>query len=248
MNFIKKITMVFGVSVLFGYCQLFAQSAEELFPKGIQLEEVKGELEKAIEVYQTILTKYPESKSIAAKAQLHVGLCYEKLGKTEAMKAYELVLQNYQNYEDEVEVASLRLSKLKKDQEDEQFVIDLYEKGADLRDGTMLDNSSLSPDGLKILGIDYTMGQNVGIYDRNTKKVEVITKYDWSSENNYWTYYPIWSPDGKEVAYMYGDWKGEEGCGIKISTLIGKTQNLIKNEFVKANFIPGEWSKDGKSI
>ena len=90
MNNRKTLTIIMAISMILGSYQSVAQTAEELFPKAMQLEEVKGELEKAIEVYQTIITQFSADRQIASKAQLHIGLCYEKLGNKEARKAYEL--------------------------------------------------------------------------------------------------------------------------------------------------------------
>ena len=112
MNSRKTLTMILAISLILGSYHSFAQTAEELLPKAIQLEEVKGELEKAIEVYQTIVTSFPENKAIAAKAQFHIGLCYEKLGLKEAQKAYQQVLDNYPDQHSEVALAKERLSQL----------------------------------------------------------------------------------------------------------------------------------------
>jgi len=112
MNNRKTLTMIMAISLILGSCQIFAQTAEELLPKAIQLEEVKGELEQAIEVYQTIVKDFPENRSIAAKAQFHIGLCYEKLGFKEAQKAYQKVLDNYPEQQQEIALAKERLNKL----------------------------------------------------------------------------------------------------------------------------------------
>lgn len=113
MNSRKTLAIFLAISLIFGSYRSFAQTAEELFPKAIQLEEVKGELEKAIEVYQEILDKFSDNRSIAAKAQFHIGLCYEKLGLKQAQKAYEEVIINYPDQSGEVAQARERLSRLK---------------------------------------------------------------------------------------------------------------------------------------
>ncbi len=112
MNSRKTLALCMAISLILGICQSFAQSAEELLPKGIQLEEVKGELEKAIEVYQTIVTKFSANRPIAANAQFHIGLCYEKLGLKQAQKAYQTVIRNYGEQKEIVAQAQNRLSKL----------------------------------------------------------------------------------------------------------------------------------------
>ena len=60
------------------------QTAGELFEKALYVEEGQGDLQKAIELYQDIVKRFPENREVAAKAQLHIGLCYEKLGTKEA--------------------------------------------------------------------------------------------------------------------------------------------------------------------
>ena len=110
----KALALCMAIGLILGNYQAFAQTAEELFPKGIQLEEVKGELERAIEVYQTIVDKYSENKTIAAKALFHIGLCYEKLGKQEAQKAYQRLIEEYPGQIQEVNLAKKRLANLVK--------------------------------------------------------------------------------------------------------------------------------------
>ena len=102
--------MIILISLLLGGYPSFSQTAEELLPKAIQLEEVKGELEKALEIYQTIVSEYPDNRPVAAKAYYHIGMCYEKLGKKDAMKAYKQVIQNYGEQKEVVAKAQGRLS------------------------------------------------------------------------------------------------------------------------------------------
>ncbi|MDH4220408.1 MAG: tetratricopeptide repeat protein, partial [Candidatus Aminicenantes bacterium] len=73
-------------------------------------EDVQGDLQKAIELYEQVLKQFPENREIAAKAQLHIGLCYEKLGLREATIAYQTVIQNYGEQKEAVAKAQERLS------------------------------------------------------------------------------------------------------------------------------------------
>jgi Tol biopolymer transport system component len=225
----------------------FTQESKQLFQQGLMKENGEGNLQDAINIYEKIVADESAENSVKAKAQLHIGLCYEKMGKEEAIKAYELVIQNYRNYEDEVQLASSRLSKLLIVVDDEDMVIiNLYDKGADVAKGTMLENSALSPDGAKLVGIDFTLGQNVALYDLKTKKIKLITNYDWTTEGHGWTYFPAWSPDGKEVVYMYSDWSGGN-MEVHISNLQGEKRTLISKP-TSAQIIPRQWSNDGKNI
>ena len=71
-----------------GKAAVSQQTAGELFEKALYVEEGQGDLQKAIGLYQDIVKRFPESREVAAKAQLHIGLCYEKLGLKEAEKAF----------------------------------------------------------------------------------------------------------------------------------------------------------------
>src|SRR4030065_43449 len=90
------------------------QSAEQLYKSGLYEEEVGGDLQKAIGIYQDLLKRFPDSRGIAAKAQLHIGLCHEKLGAKEAEKAFQKVIDNYPEQSEAVREARDKLSLLLK--------------------------------------------------------------------------------------------------------------------------------------
>jgi Tol biopolymer transport system component len=71
------------------------QSAEVLLGAALHQEEVEGNLEAAIAAYRKFLGAYSDNRALAAQAQFHIGMCYEKLGRREAQKAYEEVLAKY---------------------------------------------------------------------------------------------------------------------------------------------------------
>src|SRR4030043_2436227 len=88
------------------------QSAEQLYKTGLYEEEVGGDLQKAIGIYQDILKRFPDNRGIAAMAQLHIGLCHEKMGTAEAEKAFQKVLDNYPEQSEAVREAKEKLSVL----------------------------------------------------------------------------------------------------------------------------------------
>ena len=120
MRKIKKMSLVLFLSTI-GLFFLFdnlssQQIPEELFEKALYMEEAQGDLQKAIELYEQILKQLPENRGIAAKAQLHIGLCYEKLGLQEAPKAYQKVLDDFPDQKEVVKMAQEKLSVLRKAQ------------------------------------------------------------------------------------------------------------------------------------
>ncbi len=72
-----------------------AQSGYDLLQQALIKEHAAGELEAAIGIYRQIVTKFEDDRPLAAKALLRIGRCYEKLGKRQAVAAYETVCRAY---------------------------------------------------------------------------------------------------------------------------------------------------------
>lgn len=76
--------------------QALAQTPAELLQKGIYAEETVGDLDQAIQVYQSVVKKAEASRDAAATAQLRIGLCLQKQGKTDkATSAFQRVVDQY---------------------------------------------------------------------------------------------------------------------------------------------------------
>ncbi len=88
------------------------QASGQLFEKALYSEEVEGDLAAAIELYQQILEENPDNRQLAARAMLHKGLCYEKLGSEQARQAYYDVLSKYSEQAEETAIARERISSL----------------------------------------------------------------------------------------------------------------------------------------
>ena len=71
MNRKTKIQIVILLALLLGSQSVYSQTAEELLPLAIQLEEVQGELEQAIEVYQDL-----KKHKGTAVAKVEQGICH----------------------------------------------------------------------------------------------------------------------------------------------------------------------------
>ena len=242
----QKLFLLLVIFLTTGISSIVAQENQDykvLFEKAMYTMETKADLNEAITLFESLIKTYPNEKEYVAKALFYVGMCYEKLGNLKARQYYEKVINNYGDQSEMVQLAQIRLNRILKTEKpanEELSVINLYEKGS------WMENSSLSPDGTKIAGIDYSIGQNISVYDRLTDKTQMITKYKWTSEPFGITYYPVWSPDGKEIVYMFTDTPGI--WELQVSTLQGKTRTLIKNEHNEEKMIPKQWSQDGNNI
>lgn len=227
--------------LLLGCSQAFTQTAEELLPKGIQLEEVNGELEEAIEVYQTIVAQYPENRSVAAKAYVHMGKCYEKLGKQDAQKAYKTVILDYADQENMVSEAKIRLAALNPSEiasnKNEMTVRKVWEQ-EDLLGET-------SPDGKHLSFVDWDTG-DLAIYEiASGKKQRLTNKGSWEDPVQF-AESSKWSPDGRFLVY---GWYGEnDKYDLRIFDLESSQSHVISNKKEISYYYPFDWSPDGSEI
>jgi len=248
MRKIQKMSLIFFL-VLFGLFFLIGnllsqQTSEELFEKALYMEEAQGDLQKAIELYEQILKQFPENREIAAKAQLHIGLCYEKLGLQEAPKAYQKVLDDFPDQRDIVKIAQEKLSVLLKasavvEKGTEEFTIrkvwaDPY---ADIY-------GEVSPDGRYI---SYADGDNGDIALRNlvTGENRRLSNKDTWFDSADCAQYSIWSPDSKSIAYSWY-YEKDNITDLRIYGLEDSKHRILYN---KSNYIqPLDWSPNGKYI
>jgi Tol biopolymer transport system component len=230
------------------------QSAEQLYQSGLYKEEVEGELEKAVAIYERILKDFSGNEATAAKALYHIGLCYEKLGKQEAQKAYQRLIDEYPGQKREVALAKERLARLTETIEKVPHK-PTFRK---LRIPTKLSwVMQLSPDGKKVifaspsdkklwmmplsgkLGSEFPGAPSI----LNTGDVEV----DWSGL--------AWSRDGKWIVFnewTQGEkWKEKEGNqGMYIVSAEGGKPKKVHENYRDARIVNYRMSlsPDGKIL
>lgn len=178
-----------------------AQTPEQIYQKGLMKEEGEGALQDAIDLFNQVADNSNADISLQAKALLHIGMCYEKLGKDEATKAYQRLVNNFPGQKNEVAIARERLSRLilltdKKDREP------LTPKFTKIKIPTKLSSSvKLSPDGKNLALVSegklwkMPLSGNIGP-DFPGKPVQVNTEglvVEW--------YGLAWSGDGKWIAF-----------------------------------------------
>ena len=91
---------------------LQSQSATALFEQALLKENAEGSLNEAVALFSRIAGDKTADPSIRAKAQLHVGICYEKLGRREAGAAYQKVIDAFPQQQQEVGLARERMARL----------------------------------------------------------------------------------------------------------------------------------------
>jgi Tol biopolymer transport system component len=230
--------IILAVFLTFGFQN--SSDHKVLFEEAKFTMETKGDLEGAIKLFEQILAKYPDQREYAAKSQLFIAQCYEKQGQAKAIKAYELVVKNYPDQTELVSLARSRLTSIKAKNTGAVKVTQLSTGDFYLEGGT------LSPDGTRMAGVSFEIGQNIAVMNVGEDKITQVTRFDWEREGG-WTYEPVWSPDGTEIAFMFGDWFDKKPGELRITTLGGEQRTLYtcaKDESI----YPQQWLPTGEAI
>ena len=207
---------------------LAQETAEELYQAGLYQEEVQGNLQQAIDLFGRILIRFPGNRAVGARAQLHIGLCYEKLGQQEAQQAYRRVIADFPEHAAEVAVARDRLAEIERalDELNRQPSFQRVEIASKPRSGV------LSPDGSHLAfvadGAVWTVpiqGQvGPGIAGEPTRLTEPMGAHRIGLS---------WSANGEWIAFNAEE-EGEEGIFV-IAATGGEPRRIPGNHFRGAN-------------
>jgi len=248
---IKLITTVFLIAILGALLSLAGSTRQAddpavLLRAAIEKEEVDGDLQGAIDMYKQLIAKYGGNRAIAAKAQLRIGMCYEKSGLKEAQEAYQKVIDDYPGQTEAVKLAKEKLALILK----AKSVIEKANKEFKIRhiwtwpELTVFGSSSLN--GKYLSFVDWTTG-DLAIREIATGKQRRITnKGAWDDEHPGYALTSRWSPDSKQVAYTWVTANNNsELRTVGLDSL--KPRILIKEK--EGEWIdPVDWSQDGKNI
>lgn len=237
---IKLITTISLIAVL-GVLLSIVGSARQADDPGVLLraaiekEEVEGDLQGAIDLYKEIIVKYGGNRAIAAKAQLRIGMCCEKLGLSEAQNAYQKVVENYPDQAEEVKMAKEKLSILQKvkvlvEKGEKELKLSKIYTGEDYID-------SISPDRQKLALIRQN---EIWVRDIATGKDVSLT----TGQNMNWN--TLWSPDSQWIAFVDSD------KNIKIVSLKGGPPRMLVSADQSlekpVEMMPTSWSSDGREV
>jgi Tol biopolymer transport system component len=223
------------VVVSSGYAQ---QNAGVLLQSGLYKEEVNGDLEAAIKVYEGVLKDFPKDRLVAAKAQLHIGLCYEKLGTTEARTAYESVVRDFADQSDIVAQARVRLAALGGPGAAGELVTRRVLADASGVGGV------LTADGKYISRIDEDTGDMVQFEVASGQTSRIPNKGGAAAKETPYEY-QAFSRDGKQIAY--DSYTKDSVPQLRIRNLDGSGLRTLYSE-KGYDVRPLDWSPDAGSI
>ena len=217
------------------------QSAEQLYKSGLYEEEVGGDLHKAIRTYQDLLKRFPDNRKIAAKAQLQIGMCHEKLGNAEARTAYERLVRDYADQAEIVAQARVRLAALGGPGGAGGLVTRRV-----LTDATDV-SGVLTADGKYISKMDQNTGDMVQFEVAGGQTSRITNRGPVNEKGDVYEF-PVYSRDGKQIAYCSYTKENDWGPQLRIRNLDGSGLRTLYSEKGVENLIPVDWSSDAESI
>ena len=208
--------------------------AEVLMQAAQQKQLVEGRLDEAIQLYKRVLQEHSGNRPAAAQALLEMGECYEKLGNTEATKAYERLLRDYGDQDQAVAAARKHLAVLGQPVSGNRSEMGTRRVWAGPGWDVL---GSVSLDGRHMSYVDWTTG-DLALLDLGTGKTRHVTDQAESYGN---AFFSAISPDGKQVAF---EWSTDASAELRLAGLDGSATRVLSKEAV----IPNDWSPDGKYL
>jgi Tol biopolymer transport system component len=215
-------------------------NAEVAFRAALQQENVKGDLKAAIQQYQKILEAYPQDRSVAAKALLHIGECYEKLGQSEASTAYQRLLRDYADQSAEANEARARLAEFSRGSRGVEMVAQRLWAGpeADVEGG-------VSADGRLLSYVDWDTG-DLAVRDLATGQNRLVThKGSWADSSEF-AEASVPSPNGAQIAYAW--YNKDNFYELRVINTDGSNMRVLYRNPEVDYLEPKSWSPDGKEI
>lgn len=221
------------------------QNPRELFEQARMLDEGNQSLTEAIALYRRVTTLATDERTLAAEAQLRVGVLYERLGRAEAHKAYERVLRDYADQQEQVTAARTRLAALTRAAAgpDEPKGLTVR-RVTPIRDWGSLDfMGEVSPDGRYISYVNWSTWPraNMAVYDVRTGERRDLTNVEHRGYGDT----SFWSPDSKQLGYI---WYVGDRASLRIVNIDGGEPRIIAPFSEEGVPYPQAWSQDGKYI
>lgn len=216
------------------------KSAEELYQTALVMKEGRGDLEGAVKLFARILSEYPKDRAVAGKAQLQIGLCYEKLGESRAQEAYHKVIADFQDQPEVVKLARERLEALAKP----SAPAAPPSGGMVLRE-VDLPSGKISPDGKWIASGEYDV--NISLYEIGTKKKTLLTHYKSGAKLMNMIWGIGWDHSSQSIAYIL--WETESLSSLHLVDLTGAHDKVVYE--LSGNGLLMDfagWSRDGKTV
>jgi len=224
-----------------------SKEAEVLYHRGVQLEEVKGELKEAIAVYEKLIKEFVDVRTIAAQALLRIGNCYEKLGQNESKAAYQRIIRDFGDQAEIVAEARVRLAALTGAAgATGGSTMAVRRVWATPKGDSSISMGQVSPDGRFVTFTDWSTG-DLAIHELATGQDRHLTNNGPYGTSDEFTEFSVPSPDSRQVAY---NWYNSDGSyDLRILGLDGSKPRVLRAAGNGvSDLFPLAWSPDGRHL
>jgi Tol biopolymer transport system component len=253
----KRILMLATVVLLLtlGAGTALAQSGYDLFQKALVKERAIGDVEEALRLYQRVVKEFAGDHALAAKAELRMGLLYDRLGrKADAQRAYQAVVNQYADQTNEARQARAKIVVAAPPRK-----INASAKtatGPNIRQvwaGADVDTEGApSPDGRYLSFVAQGGKGNLAVRDLVTGETRTLTN-DGTGHCPECAEESIWSPDGKQIVY---GWLSQDNMNkfpgetveLRVIGIDGSGKRVLYRPDGPIYAWPFDWSSDGKYI
>jgi Tol biopolymer transport system component len=221
------------------------QSSADLFQKALTKEKAEGNLEEAIRLFQQVVDR-GDDEVLAAQAQLHIGMCHEKLGLAKARDSYQKVIDRYPRQTDTVKAAREKLV---------SFAARPAAPAAGSREINMRRiydgpgpewGNALSSDGRYLVYTDWDTG-DMAVVDLASREPRRLTNTGGlKNPSGDMGETSVFSPDDKRIAY--GWMIGSKIAELRAVNFDGTDPRVLLRDENATWIRPHQWSNDGKQI
>ena len=235
--------------VMLGVATLVAQQGpRELVERARLLEENSRTIDRAIAIYERVVAESAGDRALAASAQLRIALLKERQGKAEARAAFATVVTRYPEQRGVVAEARTRLGTARAVARTTDLVPRLIRNDRSFP-------SAISPDGRHALVVTDETPSRLTLQDIGTGQMVTLVQ----SSDTAWARTPVFSPDGRQVAYSWVELDRPRGSGPPvpnattalriIDAVAGAAPRTIVGPSVGYFALsPAGWSPDGTAV
>jgi Tol biopolymer transport system component len=240
----RTTTMILGLMLAFASVAVDGQrntQAEVRLQAAITKETVEGDLSGAIALYKQ-LASGPD-RSVAARALVRMGACYERLGDKDARAAYERAAREFGDQAEPAAQARARLAAMG------------GAKAASgprtrlLWDEATNDEASASGDGRYLSFVDWATG-DVAVKDLVTGEERRVTDKGGAVKAQGTAEWTAMSSDGKRIAFIWDTWdeesvKTRDFFQLRVINTDGTGERMLRRA---PDLMAHAWSPDGRWI
>ena len=230
-----------------GSAVLFAQQSQpELFERARLLEDSNQDLAEAISLYGQVVNQAGGARSLAATAQLRVGLIHERLGHTtDARRAFEAVVGEYADQADTATQARTRLAALTQLANAPNVATMRTRRVFGSADGNA-SWATPSADGRYVFNTDFPGGGDLTMQEIATGEKRRLTDARPMMRYGGFAMNPVPSPDGTQVVMS---WLNQElFWELRVASVEGGAAHTLYRN-AEVNWVEAVgWTPDGSQI